>query len=311
MFAFEANLTFLIKLHRYLCERDRKAFQALFKLLDQEANISYNDFNTLSSKIMRNGVHLPEVRSTFRHFLEGDTLRSAKKRIRALVDDSKDDHGQEKKSRRKGKNRAKDAGAAHREKQDNDVDSVEGAGECGTCFINLLLAQGNIQQCPEGHVQCADCFQRLGGDHAPCPVCTQKLGNIRNRYVENLRDAHQARQLTTQDRKAAKEGGGLEAADLSVDTSRKSVVQKIARPSVLLLDEVDIFFGEGFYGKPYRPCMTVDSEDGSELLRSIWISRHTLPKSEASVQSLMARPEVAKLRASFPNFSADILKREV
>jgi hypothetical protein len=46
---------------RYLCERDCKAFAALFQLLDQQQYISYNDFNGLSSKIMHNGVHLPQV----------------------------------------------------------------------------------------------------------------------------------------------------------------------------------------------------------------------------------------------------------
>jgi hypothetical protein len=33
---------------RYLCERDQKEFAALFELLDQQAFISYNDFNIMA-----------------------------------------------------------------------------------------------------------------------------------------------------------------------------------------------------------------------------------------------------------------------
>jgi len=51
---------------RYLCDRDYKEFSGLFKLLDVQDYIRYQDFNSLSSKIMESGVHLPEVRGTFK-----------------------------------------------------------------------------------------------------------------------------------------------------------------------------------------------------------------------------------------------------
>jgi hypothetical protein len=51
---------------RYLCERDYKEFSGLFKLLGVQDYIRYEDFNSLTSKIMQSGVHLPEVRGTFK-----------------------------------------------------------------------------------------------------------------------------------------------------------------------------------------------------------------------------------------------------
>ena len=55
-----------LRLFRYLCDRDFKAFSALFEMLEVQEHICYEDFNSLSSKIMNFGVHLPEVRSTFK-----------------------------------------------------------------------------------------------------------------------------------------------------------------------------------------------------------------------------------------------------
>jgi hypothetical protein len=52
-------------INRYLCERDYKCFSDLFKLLGMHEHIRYEDFNSLSSKIMKDGVYLPEVRGTF------------------------------------------------------------------------------------------------------------------------------------------------------------------------------------------------------------------------------------------------------
>ena len=52
------------------------------------------------------------------------------------------------------------------------------------------------------------------------------------------------------------------------------------RPSVLLVDEVDVFFGDGFFGQPYQPSVNIDTEDGDgyKLLRHIWQERETYRK---------------------------------
>ena len=51
--------------NRYLCDRDYKEFSALFTVLGVHEYIRYEDFNSLSSKIMKDGIYLPEVRGTF------------------------------------------------------------------------------------------------------------------------------------------------------------------------------------------------------------------------------------------------------
>ena len=74
------------------------------------------------------------------------------------------------------------------------MDSDPEEPECGTCLTDLRLTSGNIMQCPSGHMQCSECFVRLGGSGGACPACFQRLGAIRNLYVEKMRDAHKARQ---------------------------------------------------------------------------------------------------------------------
>ena len=82
-----------------------------------------------------------------------------------------------------------------------------------------------------------------------------------------------------------------------------------SRESVLLLDEVDVFFGEDFYGKPYRPCFELDHEAGLKLIQFVWNSRGKI----GSVDILMKQPDVsqavASLRSRFPNVSDNILER--
>jgi curved DNA-binding protein CbpA len=85
------------------------------------------------------------------------------------------------------------------------------------------------------------------------------------------------------------------------------------RPSVLLVDEVDVFFGNGFYGQPYQPSVNIDTDnrDGYELLRHIWQERDTYLKEGKRIfeEKIMKRPEVKRLQKVFPNLMGDILKR--
>ena len=85
------------------------------------------------------------------------------------------------------------------------------------------------------------------------------------------------------------------------------------RPSVLLVDEVDVFFGNGFYGQPYQPSVNIDTDDrdGYKLLLHIWQERDTYLKEGKRFfeDKIMKRPEVKKLQKVFPNLMGDILKR--
>ena len=81
------------------------------------------------------------------------------------------------------------------------------------------------------------------------------------------------------------------------------------RPTVLLLDEVDVFFGDGFYGRPYRPCTDVDHDDGFNLICRVWENREKLPNTKSSIQSLLDSKEARAIKKSFPNMSNDFIER--
>jgi hypothetical protein len=63
---------------------------------------------------------------------------------------------------------------------------------CAGCLTNLFRKLDTIEkpkngkwfQCSEGHILCQECYDRLGGESAPCPCCKVPLGTIRNRLAE-------------------------------------------------------------------------------------------------------------------------------
>jgi hypothetical protein len=79
--------------------------------------------------------------------------------------------------------------------------------------------------------------------------------------------------------------------------------------SVLLLDEVDVFFGDGFFGMPYRPSTDIDHPDGFNLIQHIWENRKSLQKTDESVATMLDLQAVKNLRNTFPNLDDRILKR--
>lgn len=46
------------------------------------------------------------------------------------------------------------------------------------------------------------------------------------------------------------------------------------RPKILLIDEVDVFFQEGFYGSIYAPSASLEDTTISNLLDLIWNERN-------------------------------------
>ena len=68
--------------------------------------------------------------------------------------------------------------------------------ECIVCmadFMEQTDPTAHIWQCADGHTLCSACFSAVGGAVAPCPVCNEPIGSIRNRALEKLRNAHLAR----------------------------------------------------------------------------------------------------------------------
>ena len=64
---------------------------------------------------------------------------------------------------------------------------------------------------------------------------------------------------------------------------------------VLLVDEVDVFFSEDFYGMPYSPACDLQHESIENLLRCIWSKQSENP----SFSDVILWPEYAKAKAIF------------
>ena len=278
---------------RYLCERDCQAFSSLFQLLDQRPHISYNDFNALSSKIMQSGERLPEVRANFQRFLRGDASK-AKKRKQQTDPDGKET------GKKKYNNVKQEV-----EEEENSLSQRGGAKRCklkggaqrgGAAGGGGLVAEGSAYDmeetgCSLGRVESSSKRAKRGGSAG------QAAGG-----------SGQARGESKTGQDAARVSVKREL-DARVKQENQPAMQR--RASVLLLDEVDVFFGEGFYGMPYRPCVNLEDESGFNLLQYLWLSRHVFSRTQASVAKLMARREVISLQVAYPNLSVAMLEREI
>ena len=49
-------------------------------------------------------------------------------------------------------------------------------------------------------------------------------------------------------------------------------------PTILLIDEADVFFNKEFYGQCYRPSITLRSENISKLLQYVWVQTRNNPQ---------------------------------
>jgi hypothetical protein len=285
----------------YLCERDEEAFKALFELLDQRPYISYNDFNMLSTKIMQKSIHLPEIRFTFRRFLESES----KKRARAAAGDGEGEDlyallGLSTTASRD------DIKNAYRQKcKEYHPDKNNGDTSKTELFKKIQNAYDVWVSSDRGGA-------RRDGDGAEGGASSSK--RARGRGV--LKREHAA--VVKEESFIEIKKGGSGGADKTTEKYDGAVVVKEEREmknrrSVLLVDEVDVFFGEGFYGKPYRPCIDLDDgyDDGFNLLHFLWQHRDTFPPTQKSVQKLMACKEVAGLLKAFPNLSESLLEREL
>ena len=69
-----------------------------------------------------------------------------------------------------------------------------------------------------------------------------------------------------------KRGNVRELVDAYLDDNISSSQSKIQsnRPSILLIDEVDVFFGIDFYGSTYNPATRIQNNDTFELMKAIW-----------------------------------------
>lgn len=67
-------------------------------------------------------------------------------------------------------------------------------------------------------------------------------------------------------------------ADLFIGTSFVNNNKMKKHPTILLIDEADVFFNKEFYGQCYRPSITLRSESISKLLQYVWVQTRNNPQ---------------------------------
>ena len=76
---------------------------------------------------------------------------------------------------------------------------------------------------------------------------------------------------------------------------------------LLLIDEVDVFFGSNFYGRNYYPAISVNSLDTEELMRHIWDNKSELRSwldKDKNTEDLMKLPSSQNILKEYPNLAS-------
>jgi len=98
---------------------------------------------------------------------------------------------------------------------------------------------------------------------------------------------------------------------LSNRPSRSAEIKLKQQTKVLLIDEVDVFFGQDFFGQCQRVGMIVDSQESKDFLKYLFDNRAAILKNP-DVEEIMRHDIVQKLTALYPRLLCDdILKWEI
>jgi hypothetical protein len=84
----------------------------------------------------------------------------------------------------------------------------------------------------------------------------------------------------------------------------------LAGQEILLVDEVDVFFGSNFYGQTHNQVAVLASEEVEALLREMWKNRDNALNAPAFFQTILKWREYKALVEKFPHFDK-MVKSEV
>ncbi|CAG9311001.1 unnamed protein product [Blepharisma stoltei] len=79
---------------------------------------------------------------------------------------------------------------------------------------------------------------------------------------------------------------------------------ELERPRILLIDEVDVFFGKSFYGKIFRPAATLQNDFIKNLINLIWSRRN----GNLNLADILKSQEFIKCRSYFSNYQELIVE---
>ena len=80
------------------------------------------------------------------------------------------------------------------------------------------------------------------------------------------------------------------------------------RPAVLLIDEVDVFFGKEFYGNQYKPIATIHDETVKKFVEYVWGIRND--KVKMSYSNVLASPACTAMLSRFSSWT-DLVTEQV
>jgi len=83
-----------------------------------------------------------------------------------------------------------------------------------------------------------------------------------------------------------------------------------ASKRILLIDEVDVFFGPDFYGKTSGRIVILNSGESIELIKFMWNNRAKFFNGTYTVNTVMQSPLVAEIQSTYPNLGI-LLENEV
>jgi len=89
-----------------------------------------------------------------------------------------------------------------------------------------------------------------------------------------------------------------------VSKSPKKLAKK-SKEEIMLVDEVDVFFGSEFYGQTYNQVAQLKEPEIASILKRIW-ELHKLGKKKMRVADIKAMSEYVSLKAKFPEYDSII-----
>lgn len=151
-----------------------------------------------------------------------------------------------------------------------------------------VAKQGNIRQLTQDMI--------LG--RKSNPINNSNYGN-NDAHVKESRISHEEDEIDMKDDKDddVKDENDNKNVE-ETKTYREIQQQSTTQREVLLVDEVDVFFGKDFYGRTYNQVTTICTPEITALIKKIWKERSSKP----NLRSLSNTSEYAKLVADYPQW---------
>ncbi|KAL4467243.1 hypothetical protein ABPG72_005868 [Tetrahymena utriculariae] len=78
----------------------------------------------------------------------------------------------------------------------------------------------------------------------------------------------------------------------------QNVQSKKIKQQILLIDEVDVFFNNSFYGQTYNPCFSWKTKEIINIMNKIWINKGL--KKQTLTEQIFKEQDFLKLKKQFP-----------